>query len=61
MKNIDMKKEGDILTIKIDLSKRFDKSSSGKSITIASTQGNTSVADTDGVKIGINCYVPVND
>lgn len=61
MKNIQMTKEGDILTIKIDLSKRFGKSTSGKSISIASTEGNTSVPDTEGIKIGINCYTPVSD
>ena len=32
MKNIDMKVDGDILTIKVDLSQRFGQSSSGKSI-----------------------------
>ncbi len=61
MKNITMTREGDILTLKIDLSKRFEKSSSGKSISIASTQGNVAVTDSDNIKIGINCYTPVSD
>ena len=37
MKNIDMTVEENILTIKVDLTKEFGLSSSGKSIIIAST------------------------
>jgi len=55
MKNIDMKVEGNILTIKIDLSKDYGKSSTGKSIIIASTEGNQSVPESDA-KIGVNVY-----
>ena len=55
MKNIDMKVEGDILTIKIDLSKNYGPSKTGKSITIASSEGNVSVPERDE-KIGINVY-----
>ena len=32
MKNVEMTQEGDILTIKVDLSKEFGPSSSGKTI-----------------------------
>jgi hypothetical protein len=56
MKNIDMVVEGDILTIKVDLSQRFGKSSSGKSIIIASTEGNQSIPNNDDIKIGLNIY-----
>jgi hypothetical protein len=56
MKNIDMVVEGDVLTIKVDLSQRFGKSSSGKSIIIASTEGNQSVPNNDDIKIGLNIY-----
>jgi len=56
MKNIDMVVEGDILTIKVDLSQRFGKSSSGKSIIIASTEGNQSIPSNDDIKIGLNIY-----
>lgn len=55
MKNIDMKVEGDILTIKIDLSKNYGPSKTGKSITIASSEGNVSIPERDE-KIGINVY-----
>jgi len=56
MKNIEMNVDGDILTIKVDLSKTFGKSSSGKSTIIASTEGNVSVPGKEEVKIGLNVY-----
>lgn len=56
MKNIEMSVEGNILTIKVDLSKEFGLSSSGKSIIIASTEGNMSVPDSEEAKIGLNVY-----
>ncbi len=55
MKNVDLKVEGDILTIKVDLSKQFGPSASGKTIIIASTEGNVTVPDRDE-KIGLNVY-----
>ena len=56
MKNIEMSVEGNILTIKVDLSKEFGPSSSGKSIIIASTEGNVSVPNSEEAKIGLNIY-----
>jgi len=56
MKNVDMKVEGNILTIKVDLSKEFGLSGSGKSIVLASSEGNQTVPGTDGIKIGLNVY-----
>ncbi len=55
MKNVDFKVEGDILTIKVDLSKQFGPSASGKTIIIASTEGNVTVPDREE-KIGLNVY-----
>ena len=43
MKNCELKVTGNILTITVDISKNFGKSSSGKSEIIASTEGNVSV------------------
>ena len=51
-----MSTEGNILTIKIDLSQRFGKSSSGKSTIVASTEGNQSVPGHEEIKIGLNVY-----
>ncbi|SEP46843.1 hypothetical protein [Propionispora vibrioides] len=56
MKNVKMEKQGELLTITIDLSKRYGKSSSGKNIIVASTEGNQSVPETD-YKIGLNVYI----
>lgn len=56
MENIDMKVDGNILTIKIDLTKEFGPSSSGKTIVIASTRGNAAVENFPDIKIGVNCY-----
>ncbi len=58
MKNIEIKVDGDKLTIIVDLSQEFGLSSSGKSITIASTEGNVSVPSREEVKIGLNVYKP---
>ena len=56
MKNIEMKLEGYILTIKVDLTKEFGPSSSGKTIIIASTEGNVAVDGHKEAKIGLNVY-----
>lgn len=56
MKNIEMSVDGDILTIKVDISKTFGRSGSGKSTIIASTEGNVSIPGRDEVKIGLNVY-----
>ncbi len=55
MKNVEMSVEQNILTIKIDLTKEYGPSSSGKTIIIASTEGNVSVPDREE-KIGLNVY-----
>ncbi len=56
MKNVEMTLDGNILTIKVDLSKEFGPSSSGKTIIIASTEGNQSVPIKEEAKIGLNVY-----
>lgn len=56
MTNCEMHVEGDVLTIKIDLTRRFDQSKSGKSIVVATTGGNISVPEHMNLRIGINCY-----
>ena len=56
MKNCDMKLDGNILTITVDILKEFGNSASGKSIIIASTEGNVSIPDNEEIKIGLNIY-----
>ncbi len=55
MKNVQMMVDGSILTIRVDLSKEFGPSTSGKTIIIASTEGNVSVPDREE-KVGLNVY-----
>jgi hypothetical protein len=56
MKNVEMTVDGNILTIKVDMSKDFGPSSSGKTIIIASTEGNQSVPGKEAIKVGLNIY-----
>ena len=55
MKNVEMSVDGNILTIKVDLSKEYGPSSSGKTIIVASTEGNVSIPDREE-KLGLNVY-----
>ncbi len=55
MKNVEMTIEGTILTMKVDLSKEFGPSSSGKTIIIASTEGNVTIPGREE-KVGLNVY-----
>jgi len=54
MNNVDLKVNGNIMTITVDLSKDFGPSASGKTIQIASTLGNKPVGD--GIAFGLNVY-----
>lgn len=57
MKNVQMKLDGSILTITVDLSKTQGVSASGKSEIIATTSGNADVPGAaKGTKIGLNIY-----
>lgn len=55
MKNVEMRVEGTTLTITVDLSKEFGPSSTGKTIIIASTEGNVTIPNRQE-KIGLNVY-----
>lgn len=54
MKNIETSVDKNILTIKVDLTKTFGESSSGKSIIIGSSEGNQEIAPE--IYLGINVY-----
>lgn len=56
MKNVEMRLNGNILTIEVDVTKEFGLSSSGKSLIIASTEGNVSIPEKEEIKIGLNIY-----
>ena len=53
MKNVEMKMDGKKLVITVDTSKTFGPSKSGKTIIIASTEGNV---QENGITIGLNVY-----
>lgn len=55
MKNVQMSIEGSVLTIRVDLSKEFGPSSTGKTIIIASTEGNVTIPNRQE-KVGLNVY-----
>lgn len=54
--NVEIEVRGDILTIRIDISKRLGRSGSGKSTIVATTSGNVSVPGHEEIKLGVNCY-----
>ncbi|MCL4513559.1 MAG: hypothetical protein M1421_06085 [Candidatus Eremiobacteraeota bacterium] len=55
MKNVEMTVDGNILTIKVDLTKEFGPSASGKTIIISSTEGAAPVPDREE-KVNLNVY-----
>ena len=56
MKNAEMKVEHGKLIITVDLSTELGPSASGKSVIIATTEGNVDVPGAPDVKIGLNVY-----
>lgn len=58
MKNMKITVTEDRLLIDVDLTQAGEPSKSGKSIIIASSEGNKDVPDAPGVKIGLNVYKP---
>jgi hypothetical protein len=55
MKNVELSVKDNILTITVDLTKEFGPSSSGKTIIIASTEGNFPLPGRTEV-VGLNVY-----
>jgi len=53
MRNVITKTEGNKLIIEVDLGARGQPSASGKTIVIASTEGNAKIGD---VMVGLNVY-----
>jgi len=56
MRNVEMKVEHGKLIVTVDLTKELGPSASGKSVMIATTEGNTDVPGAPDVKIGLNVY-----
>lgn len=60
MKNIALTVKDNILTVTVDLSHPGTVSKSGKSLIIASTEGNKAIPGADDYRIGLNIYKPNN-
>ncbi len=56
MKNVEIKAEHGKLIITVDLAKELGPSASGKSMIIATTEGNVDVPGVPDTKIGLNVY-----
>jgi len=56
MTNVKIEKKGKLLIISVDLSKTGTPSATGKSLVIASTNGNQLIEGTEGVFMGLNVY-----
>lgn len=60
VKNVKITVEKNMLILKVDLSKDFGPSKSGKTRVIASTKGNVPIPDHPGCRIGLNVYTYAN-
>lgn len=58
MQNVKMTREGDELVIRVDLNTRLGDSKSGKTIMVATTEGNVKVPGGGEIKLGLNVYEP---
>lgn len=58
MENVKFSQSGSKLTIEIDLSHRGEPSSTGKTLRVASTEGNVPCPGFPELKVGLNIYAP---
>jgi hypothetical protein len=56
MKNMNMQVNGNKLVIEVDLSQDLGPSKSGKTILLASSEGNVPCPGREDVKVGLNVY-----
>ena len=56
MKNMTMRVVDGKLVIEVDLSQEVGPSKSGKTVLIATTEGNADCPDREDVKVGLNVY-----
>ncbi len=56
--NIDLEIEGDTLLIRVNLKETHGVTTSGKSIKIASSEGNVPLPGHEEIKLGLNIYTP---
>ena len=58
MENVKFTVNGSKLTIEVDLAHRGEPSSTGKTLRVASTEGNVPCPDSPEIKIGLNVFAP---
>lgn len=58
MENVKFTRNGSKLTIEVDLAYRGAASASGKTLRVASTEGNVPCPDSPEIKIGLNVFAP---
>jgi hypothetical protein len=56
MKNVNITVDNEIMKIEIDLKQDFGKSKSGKTLVVATSEGNVQVPDHPNMRLGINVY-----
>jgi hypothetical protein len=56
MENVKMSVKGQVLTIEVDLAHRGEKSSTGKTVRVASTEGNIECPENPAIKVGLNVF-----
>lgn len=56
MENVKFAVNGNKLTIEVDLSHRGEKSSTGKTVRVASTEGNVECPEHPAIKVGLNVF-----
>jgi len=58
MENVKLTVNGDKLTIEVDLKHRGEPSSTGKTLRVASTEGNIPCPGFPDIKVGLNLFAP---
>lgn len=58
MENVKFDRKGNTLTIIVDLAHRGPLSSTGKTVRIASTEGNVPLDGSPEIKVGLNIFTP---
>jgi hypothetical protein len=59
MENVKFSQSGDKLIIEVDLKHRGEVSASGKTLRVASTEGNVPCPGFPDIKVGLNLFAPV--
>jgi hypothetical protein len=61
VQNIEIKVEKDKMILTVDLKKRLKDSTSGKTVIVASTEGNAKIEGHDGLQFGLNVFARKTD